>query len=314
MYDQIQLARKRLRGVAHVTPVFSSRTLNELVGAEIFLKCENFQRVGAFKFRGAYHAMSRLSEEERRRGVIAFSSGNHAQAVALVGQLLGISTVVVMPVGVSAAKRAATAGYGAQVVDCDLATTSREDLAAALQAEHGYTLIPPFDHPAVIAGQGTAALEFCEQAGPLDAILAPVGGGGLLSGTAVAAKGYSSRCRVIGVEPELANDATLSFQTKTLHTVNNPATIADGTRTRSLGELTFPLILKYVDEMVTVSESAIVEAVKFLFQRTKLVVEPSGALGLAALMSGAVKANGRVGIILSGGNMDAATVARILQS
>ncbi len=314
MYDQVQLARERLRGVAHVTPVMTSRTLNEMLGAKVFFKCENFQRVGAFKFRGAYNAMSRLSKEERERGVIAFSSGNHAQAVALVGKLLGIRTTVVMPIGVSAAKRAATVGYGAEVVDCDLTKTSREELAAAIRAEHGYTLIPPFDSPAVIAGQGTAALEFCEQAGPLDSILAPVGGGGLLSGTAIAAKGYDSRCRVIGVEPEVANDATLSFQTKTLHTVNNPQTIADGTRTRSLGELTFPLILKYVDEMAMVSEESIREAVRFLLQRMKLVVEPSGALGLAALLSGAVKAEGRVGIILSGGNMDAATMAAILQS
>jgi threonine dehydratase len=312
--DEIQMARERLRGVAHVTPVVTSRTVDEMVGAEVFFKCENFQRVGAFKFRGAYNAMSQLNVEERGRGVIAFSSGNHAQAVALVGKLLGIKTTVVMPLGVSATKRAATVGYGAEVVDFDLSKTTREVVAAEIQAEHGYVLIPPFDHVAVIAGQGTAAREFCEQAGQLDMILAPVGGGGLLSGTALAAKGYDTRCRVIGVEPEVANDATLSFRTKTLHTVENPQTIADGTRTRSLGELTFPLILEYVDEMVTVSEEAIVEAARFLLQRMKLVVEPSGALGLAALMSGAVKAKGRVGLILSGGNMDTATMSRILQS
>jgi threonine dehydratase len=290
----------------------TSRWLDERLGASIFLKCESFQRIGAFKFRGAYNAISRLSEDERRRGVVTFSSGNHAQGVALAGRLLGVATVVVMPQDAPVTKREATEGYGARVVLYDPAERSREDIARELQQEHGYTLIPPFDHYDVLAGQGTAALELCDQAGPLDLLLTPCGGGGLLSGCAIAAKGREPGCRVVGVEPELADDATRSYYSGTLQTVKNPPTIADGVRTPSLGRITFPLVRSFVDAMATVSEASIVEAVRLLFFRLKLVVEPSGVLGLAALMTGAVEPRGRVGVILSGGNVDGPTMQRIL--
>ena len=312
MFERIKAAQQQLHGHAHVTPVATSRTLNRQVGAEVFLKCENYQRVGAFKFRGAFNAISRLSDAEKSRGVITYSSGNHAQAVALVGQLLGIRATVVMPNDAPSTKRAATEEYGATVVDYDPQTTSREEIARALAAQHGYTIVPPFDHPDIIAGQGTAALELFEEVKSLDMLLVPCGGGGLLSGSAIAGKAMAPSCRVIGIEPELGDDATRSFHTKTLHTIKPPPTIADGTRTTSLGKLTFPLLLEYVDDMKTVSEAAIIEAVQFLFYRLKLVVEPSGALGVAALLSGAVEASGRVGVILSGGNLDASTMTGIL--
>jgi len=313
LLEQIKLARERLRGQAHVTPILTSRTLNALTGAEVFCKCENLQRAGAFKFRGAFNAISQLPSEKRKQGVITFSSGNHGQAVGLVCQILNIHATVVMPRDVSPAKRAACEGYGAEVVLCDPANPSREEVCKRLQEKHGYALIPPFDHRDVIAGQGTAALEMIEELGSLDALITPCGGGGLLSGTAVAAKHLNPKCRVIGIEPELADDATRSFRSKTLQTVKNPPTIADGTRTASLGKLTFPLVLEYVDEMNTVSEEAIKEAVRWLFYRMKLVVEPSGGLGVAALLTGAVRLRGRVGVILSGGNVDASVMAGILQ-
>jgi len=314
MFEKILAAKKRLQGHANITPVHTSRTLNQLVGAEVFLKCENFQRVGAFKFRGAFNSISQLTEAEKARGVLTYSSGNHAQAVALVGRLLGVQTTIIMPDNAPATKRAATEGYGATIIEYDPAEQSREDIAKEQVARHGYTLIPPYDHIDVVAGQGTAALELFEEVGDLDILLAPCGGGGLLSGSAIAARGISPSCRVIGIEPELADDATKSFHTKVLHTVHNPPTIADGTRTPSLGKITFPLVLEYVDDMQTVSEEAIIEAVKFLFYHMKLVVEPSGALGLAALFSKAVVAKGKVGIIISGGNIDAATMTTILNS
>lgn len=312
LFESVGDAARRLNGHAHVTPVMSSRTLNNTAGAEVFLKCENFQRAGAFKFRGAFNAISQLSETQRSRGVITYSSGNHAQAVALVGRLFTIQTIIVMPDNAPATKRAATEGYGASVVSYDPERATREEIAESLVAEHGYTLIPPFDHIDVIAGQGTAALELFEEVGTLDALLVPCGGGGLLSGSAVAGNGVCASCRVIGIEPEVADDATRSFRTKTLHTVKNPPTLADGTRTASLGKLTFPLVLEYVDDMRTVSEQSIREAVGFLFFRMKLVVEPSGALGVAALLSEAVRVSGRVGVILSGGNIDAPTMIKIL--
>jgi threo-3-hydroxy-L-aspartate ammonia-lyase len=306
-------AAERLRGIAHETPVHTSRTLDERVGAAVHLKCETFQRVGAFKFRGAYNAICQLTPEQRKAGVLAFSSGNHAQGIALAAKLLGAPATIVMPTDAPEVKRRATAGYGARIVLYDPARERREDVAAALAAEGEATLIPPFDHPAIIAGQGTAALELFAQVGPLDVLLAPCGGGGLLSGTALAARAACPSCRVIGVEPELADDATRSFRTGTLQRVENPQTIADGTRTPSLGKLTFPLVRALVADMVTVSEEAILEAVHFLFERTKLVVEPSGALGVAALLTGAVKAPGqRIGVILSGGNVDPALLARQL--
>jgi threo-3-hydroxy-L-aspartate ammonia-lyase len=313
LFRRVTDAAERLRGVAHVTPVVTSRWLDERLGAAVFLKCESFQRIGAFKFRGAYNAISRLSADERRRGVVTFSSGNHAQGVALAGRLLGVAAVVVMPLDAPVIKREATEGYGARVVLYDPAERSREEIARELQQEHGYTLIPPFDHYDVLAGQGTAALELCDQAaGPLDLLLVPCGGGGLLSGCAIAAKGRTPGCRVVGVEPELADDATRSFYSGTLQTVKNPPTIADGTRTPSLGRITFPLVRTFVDAMATVSEDSIMEAVRLLFYRLKLVVEPSGVLGLAALMTGKVSPQGRVGVILSGGNVDGPTMRRIL--
>jgi threonine dehydratase len=314
MFKRIQAARERLKGHANVTPMMTSRTVNRLVGADVYFKCENFQRVGAFKFRGAFNSISQLSGEEKSRGVLTYSSGNHAQAVALVGQMLGIQTTIVMPKNAPATKRAATEGYGATIVEYDQDREIREDVARNIQAVSGQTMIPPFDHEEVVAGQGTAAMEMFDEIGNLDMLLVPCGGGGLLSGSAISAKGMSPKCRVIGIEPEIADDATKSFHTKILHSVHNPPTIADGTRTSSLGKITFPLVLQYVDDMKTVSEEAIIEAVTFLLFRMKLVIEPSGALGLAALLSRAVVPKGRVGIILSGGNMDSATIIEILNS
>jgi len=314
-YSHVESAAQRLAGVAHRTPVVTSRTLDERLGAHVFLKCENYQRMGAFKFRGAYNAVSRLSADERRRGVIAYSSGNHAQAVALACRLLGASATIVMPIDAPAAKRQATEGYGARVLTYDPLTQKREAVARERQEREGQVLIPPFDHPHVIAGQGTAAKELFEDAGPLDLLLVPCGGGGLLSGSALAARRLHPGCRVVGVEPELADDATRSFKTGILHRVDSPRTIADGARTSSLGTLTFPLVRQLVDDMVTVSEDDIVETLRFLWERTKLVVEPTGALGLAAAYGRRLEARGqRVGVIVSGGNVDVATVAALLGS
>lgn len=310
MLDQILAASERLKGHANVTPVLSSETLNNRLGAEIFFKGEHLQKVGAFKFRGAFNAISQLSASERAQGVITYSSGNHAQAVAKVGQTLGVKTVIVMPENAPAAKLAATRGYGAEVVLYDPEQVTRKEVAEDIQRQYGYSLIPPFDHKQVIAGQGTVAVEFLNEV-QLDTLLIPCGGGGLLSGCAVAAK-HLSTCKVIGVEPEIADDAARSFRSGSLQTVHNPPTIADGTRTASLGKLTFPLVLEYVDDIVTVSEQAIMQAAAFLFTYMKQVVEPSGALGLAALFTGAVQAKGRVGVVLSGGNVDAETMHQIL--
>lgn len=314
MFEEIKAAAGRLNGKAHRTPIMTSRTLNERVGAEVFLKCENFQRIGAFKFRGAYNAISQLTEAEKRRGVITYSSGNHAQAVALVGRMLDVPTTIVMPENAPVTKKKATRGYGGNVVEYDPEKTGREELARSIQEKEGLVMVPPYDDPRIVAGQGTSALELLEDLTSLDMILSPCGGGGLLSGTAIAAKGMCPHCRVVGVEPELADDATRSFHTRTLHTVHNPPTIADGCRTPSLGQVTFPLVLEYVDDMKTVTEEAIIEAVRFLYYRMKLVVEPSGVLGLAALLSKSIVPEGRVGIILSGGNVDAGTMIRILQN
>jgi threonine dehydratase len=312
-FNKIVVAKELLSGQAHVTPVMQSETLNKRVGAKVFLKCENFQRVGAFKFRGAYNAISQLTDEQKRNGIIAYSSGNHAQAVALVCQILGLKATIVMPNDVPAIKRKATEGYGANVVLFDPQQVTREAVAADVNGDGKLTLIKPFDNEQVIAGQGTAALEFIEQVGELDMMLAPCGGGGLLSGTAVATKAKLPNCKVIGIEPEQADDATRSFNTGVLHSNPNPDTIADGTRTASMGDITFPMVLEHVDDMQTVSEEAIKEAVRFLYYRMKLVVEPSGALGLAALLSGVVKPKGRVGIIISGGNIDGSVMSDILK-
>ena len=314
MLDKVFEAKERLRDNANLTPVMTSSTLNKFVRAKVFLKCENFQRAGAFKFRGAFNAVSKLSDKEKSRGVITYSSGNHAQAISLVGKLLGIKTTVVMPDNAPIIKCEAAAGYGADIIKYNPSEQQREEVARQVQEKFGYSLIPPFDHPDVIAGQGTAALELFEVIKDLNYLLAPCGGGGLLSGSAIAAKGICPKCKVIGIEPEVADDAVRSYRTKILHTVKNPLTIADGTRTASLGKITFPIVLEYVDDMQSVSEKTIMDAVKFLFFRMKLVVEPSGALGIAALLSGAVIPEGNVGIIISGGNIDALTMNMILNS
>ncbi len=309
---RLEEAARVLASVAHRTPVFTARSLNRRFDSELFFKCENLQRAGAFKFRGAFNAIFRLSDEERGRGVITFSSGNHGQAVALVSRILGLRATVVMPRDAPPPKRRATEGYGARVILYDPRERSREEIARTLQAEEGSVLIPPFDHPEVIAGQGTAALEFLEQTGGLDRLLVPCGGGGLLSGCALAIKSRRPSCAVIGVEPALADDATRSFRTGVLHTVQHPPTMADGTRTPSLGRITFPLVRAFVDDMVTVREESIAAAVRLLLERLKLVVEPSGALGLAALLEGAVPRGGRIGVLLSGGNIDPAVLREIL--
>jgi threonine dehydratase len=312
IFEKVIAASETLKGIANKTPVFTSSTLNRLVNSEVYLKCENFQKAGAFKFRGAYNAVSQLNEKQRYKGIITYSSGNHAQAIALVCKMLNLNAIIVMPNNAPIIKKNATKNYGATIIEYDPAKTTREELANELIAKNNYTLIPPFDHNDIIAGQGTAAKELFEEIGKLDYLLVPCGGGGLLSGSAISSKNLFPSCKVFGIEPEVADDAVKSFYTKTLHTVKNPPTIADGTRTASLGKLTFPLILKYVDEMKTVSEEDIIESVKFLFFRMKLVIEPSGALGIAALLSKKVITSGKVGVIISGGNIDAETMIKIL--
>lgn len=305
-YDDVVRAAGVLRGVAHRTPLLFSRTLDERVGARVGLKCENLQRVGAFKFRGAYHALHRLKESGPGGGALAYSSGNHAQAMALAGRLLGVPVTIIMPRNAPAVKLEATRGYGAEVILYDPETTVREDLGGAIAAERGLTLIPPFDHPDVVAGQGTVAAEMIQDWGPFDALVVPCGGGGLLSGCAIAAKALAPGCRVIGVEPEAGDDATRSFRTGTLQTVRNPDTIADGARTPALGAVTFPIVLARVEEMVTVPDEALVRAMRLLLERMKILVEPTGALAVAALLEGAVRPAGRVGVVISGGNVDPA--------
>ncbi len=310
-YSDVADAAERLAGRAHRTPVMTSRTVNERTGAEVFFKCENFQRMGAFKFRGAYNAMSRLSPEDRRRGVLAYSSGNHAQAVALAGRELGIRVTIVMPADAPAVKIDATRGYGAEIVLYDKNKEVREEVAERVARERKLPVIPPFDHAHVIAGQGTAAKELIEDAGRLDYLFVPCSGGGLISGCAVAASHLAPGCKVIGVEPEAGDDATRSFKTKTLQTCHNPDTIADGARTHSLGQLTFPLVLRYVHDMVTVSDPELVRATLFIWERMKIIVEPTGALGAAGLFErGLPVAGKRVGVILSGGNVDFKLMAK----
>lgn len=312
LYQDIEMAAMRLAKQAHRTPIMTSRTVNARTQSQVFFKCENFQRVGAFKFRGAYNALSQLSPEQKQRGVLTYSSGNHAQAIALAGQLLGIATTIIMPHDAPLVKQAATKGYGAEIILYNHEEIQREALAGNLARDRGFTLIPPYDHPHVVAGQGTVAKELIEEVGELDLLLVGCGGGGLLSGSAIAAKTLSPNCRVIGVEPEKADDATRSFHTKTLHTIENPDTIADGARTPSLGQLTFPLVLHYVDDMVTVSEDAIIRAMFFLWERLKLVVEPTGALGTAALLERVVSAPGaRIGVLITGGNVDLGQVGKL---
>jgi threonine dehydratase len=312
-YSDIAAAAERLRGQAHQTPVVTSRTVDQLTQNQVFFKCENFQRTGSFKFRGAYNALSQLSPQQRQQGVLAYSSGNHAQAVALAGQLLGIATTIIMPDDAPAVKQAATRGYGAEVILYNRAETTREALAAELSQQRGSMVLPPFNHPHVIAGQGTAAKELFDQVGSLDLLLVCCGGGGLLSGCAIAAAALSPGCRVIGVEPAAGDDVTRSFYSKTIQSVHNPNTIADGARTTAPGDLTFPLILRYVHEMLTVSDEALLKAMFFLWERLKLVVEPTGALATAALLEGLLsQTNARIGVVISGGNVDLKQIAKYL--
>ena len=308
-FGDVARAHERIKGEIHRTPVLTSATVDGRTGAKVFFKPENLQRMGAFKIRGAYNALAQLSAEEKRRGVVAFSSGNHAQAVALAGRMLGVPRVIVMPADAPRVKLEATLGYGAEVVRYEKGE-DREALAKRIAAERGLTLIPPFDHPHIVAGQGTAAKELIEDAGALDLLLVPCGGGGLLSGCAIAAKQLSPACRVIGVEPAAGDDAVRSFRTKTLQTVQAPDTIADGARTTSLGSVTFPLVLRYVDDMLTVTDEELLAAMFYLWERMKIVVEPTGALAACALLEGKLDARGkRVGVVLSGGNVDLAWAA-----
>jgi threonine dehydratase len=312
-FADVESAATQIQGVAHRTPVATSRTINAETGASIFFKCENLQRAGAFKFRGAYNALSRLTPDERRRGVVTFSSGNHAQAIALAGQLLNVPRVIVMPSDAPDVKRAATAAYGGEIVLYDRDREDREAIGRRLASERALTLIPPYDHAHIIAGQGTAARELFEEVGDLDYLFCPCGGGGLLSGTALAATALSPKCKVIGVEPAAGDDATRSFRTKTLQTVNNPKTVADGARTASLGALTFAIVMAYVSDMTTVDDPTLLRAMFHLWERLKLVVEPTGALGAAAVLQGGFPVAGtRVGVILSGGNVELAQVGRWL--
>ena len=312
-YADVAAAHARLQGVAHRTPVHTSQTANALTGAQLFFKCENFQRMGAFKFRGAYNALAQFTPEQRKSGVCAFSSGNHAQGVALSAQLLGIPAAIVMPLDSPAVKMTATRGYGAEVIPYDRYTQDREAIGRQLAQERGMTLIPPYDHAHVMAGQGTAAIELFEDIGPLDLLLVCLGGGGLLSGCAVVAQQLSPDCRVIGVEPEAGNDVQQSKQLGHIVKIDTPRTIADGAQTQQVGQLTFPVIQTLVDDIVTVSDAQLVEAMRFAAARMKMVIEPTGALAMAAAMQGVVDVRGkRVGVLISGGNIDIAQFAKYL--
>jgi threonine dehydratase len=310
--DSVRDAAARIKGIAHRTPVLHSRTLDALVGAEVFLKCENFQRVGAFKFRGAYNAASRLTPEQLSRGVAAYSSGNHAQAVALAARELGTTAVIVMPEDTPRSKREATLGYGAEVVTYDRYSEDRVAVGEALAAERGLALIPPYEHPHVLAGQGTAALELLEETGELGALITPVGGGGLIAGSATAAKGLHPGIRVLGVEPEAGDDTKRSLEAGRRVTIPVPRTIADGQAAETPGELTFSVNRRLVDGIALVSDDEIRDAMRFAFERLKIVIEPSGATPLAALLAGRVESlPPRIGVIVSGGNVDADRFARL---
>ena len=310
-FDQIRAAAQRLEGKAFKTPVMTSRTVNNRTGADVYFKCENLQRTGSFKFRGAYNALSQLSEDEKQRGIVAYSSGNHAQGIALAGQLLDVPTTIVMPSIAPKVKLAATEGYGAEIVLYDIHKTTREELAAQISEDRGMSIIPSFDHEHIIAGQGTAAKELFEEIGDLDILLVCCGGAGLLSGSSISASHLSPGCSVIGVEPEAGNDATRSFKSGILQNVHNPKTIADGARTPSLGNLTFPLVMEYVHDMLTVSDEELLEGMYFLWERMKLVVEPTGALATTALLSNKVDVKGKkVGVIITGGNVDLKLAAK----
>ncbi|ODU01618.1 MAG: serine dehydratase [Pseudonocardia sp. SCN 72-86] len=304
-FADVEAAARGLAGVAHRTPVVTSRTLDGMVGASVFLKCENLQRGGAFKFRGAYTALSRLSPEQRAVGVLAYSSGNHAQAVALAARELGMSATIVMPLDAPASKMAATRGYGAEVVTYDRYAVDREELAATLAAERGLALIPPYDHPDVLAGQGTATMELVEDAGPLDALFVCLGGGGLLSGAILAARALTPGVRIHGVEPEAGDDGLRSWKAGEIVHIDVPRTIADGAQTQHLGRYPFAIIREGVDEILTVPDDALVDGMRFMASRCKLVVEPTGCLALAGVLARRESLAGqRVGVIVSGGNVD----------
>ena len=312
-FDDVRAAAGRLEGHAHRTPVMTSRSVDEEFGAKVYFKCENLQRIGAFKFRGAFNALSKFDAQQRRGGAVAFSSGNHAQAIALSARLLGMPATIVMPNDAPAAKVAATRGYGGNVVLYDRYTEDREQIGRDLAQQHGMTLIPPFDHPDVIAGQGTAALELFEEVGPLDAFFVCLGGGGLLAGSALSTRALSSDCKLYGVEPEAGNDAQQSFRSGSIVHIEVPRTIADGAQTQALGQLTFPIIRRDVDDVLTVSDAQLVDAMRFFASRMKLVVEPTGCLGFAAARAMKTELKGqRVGVLLSGGNVDMARFCELL--
>ena len=304
-YADVEAASLRLSGHAHRTPVMTSRTMNTELGAELFFKCENLQRMGAFKFRGAFNALSRFDARQRQAGVVTFSSGNHAQAIALSASLLGMPATIVMPNDAPAMKVAATRGYGGKVVLYDRYTEDREAIGRKLAEEQGLTLIPPYDHPDVIAGQGTAAKELFEEVGELDALFVCLGGGGLLSGSALAARALSPKCRIYGVEPETGNDGQRSFRSGEIVHIDTPVTIADGAQTQHLGNYTFAIIRRDVDDILTATDHELVEAMRFYASRMKLIVEPTGCLSLAAARTmGAPLRGKRIGLIISGGNVD----------
>ena len=312
-YDDVVQAAGRIAGVANRTPVLTSRTVDEAFGAQVFFKCENMQRMGAFKFRGAYNALMKFTPEQRRAGVVAFSSGNHAQAIALSAKLLGIPATIVMPQDAPAAKVAATRGYGGNVVLYDRYTQDREQIGRELAEKHGLTLIPPYDHPDVIAGQGTAAKELFEETGPLDAFFVCLGGGGLLSGSALSTRALAPDCRLVGVEPEAGNDGQQSFRTGEIVHVATPQTIADGAQTQHLGNLTFPIIRRDVDDILTATDDELVQCMRFFAERMKIVVEPTGCLGFAAARRMKDELRGKkVGILVSGGNIDLARLGGFL--
>ena len=312
-YNDIVAAHERIAGIVRRTPILTSRTADEAVEARVFFKCENFQRAGAFKLRGAYNALVQLSPEQKAAGVVAFSSGNHAQAVALAAKLLGIKSVIVMPNDAPAAKMAATREYGGELVLYDRYVEDREELARQLASQHGLTLIPPFDHPHVMAGQGTTAKELFEDTEGLDLLFVPLGGGGLLSGCAVAARAINAKCKVIGVEPEAGNDGERSFKTGSIVHIDVPATIADGAQTQHLGRHTFPVIREMVDDVITVSDADLVATMRFFASRMKLVVEPTGCLGAAAVIQRKIDVTGKnVGVVISGGNVDLIRFSELL--
>ncbi len=312
-FDDVKAAAERIRSLAHRTPTLTSRTANALTNAQIFFKAENLQRAGAFKFRGACNAIAALSDAERMRGVVAFSSGNHAQALAYASRLKGVKATIVMPLDAPAIKVAATKGYGAEIITYDRYKEDREALALRIAAERGLTLIPPYDHPDVIAGQGTAALELFEDVETLDALLVCLGGGGLLSGCALAAKSMAPGCKVIGVEPEAGNDGQQSFRKGEIVQIAVPKTIADGAATTHLGQCTFPIIQSLVDDIVTVPDAWLVATMKFFAERMKMIVEPTGCLAAAAVLHGVYPCEGkRVGVIISGGNVDLKALAEFL--